>query len=407
MPAKPAKDKQTPSRSRLPRVAVMLDLESAYGRSEAVGLAQYVASHQPWQVELSVAGTSTRSIQQLDADGLIMPVITQRQRDAVLALGIPTVSIAGNLGDTGFPVVTVDHEAIGRMAAEYFLQRGFEHMAFCGIGDRYYSPRRGRGYQSALEKAGIPCAMHETRQHTRRRGSSSDQKERLAQWLVSLPKPCGMFVCDDLQAVELLEAARQAGVRVPDELAVLSVDNDELSCNLSDPPLSSIDHGTQQIGYQAGRLLDRMLHGEHVPLEPIVVPPIAIVPRRSTDTYPNSDPHISLALAFMRRNLARRIQVDEIVEASGVSRRALENAFRHVIHRSIMDEYHRLQTEAITHLLRNTTLPLKQIARQMGFSSVYYLSAFFRRTMGMPPGQYRRTTRINDDLTMPPGSSTP
>ncbi len=385
------------SNDRLPRVAVMLDLASAYGRSEAMGVAQYVASHHPWRVELSVANTSTRNIQQLDADGLILPVVTERQRDAVLKLGIPTVSIAGNLQDTGFPVVTVDHEAVGRMAAEFFLQRGFECMAFCGISDRYYSPRRGRGFQLTLENAGIQCFMHENRAQTVRRNRPNGQKPDLAQWLLSLPKPCGMFVCDDLQAVELLEAARRVGVRVPEDLAVLSVDNDELSCNLSDPPLSSIDHGTQQIGYQAGNLLDRMLRGETVPLEPVVVPPTAIVLRRSTDTYPNSDTHINLALAFMQRNITRRVQVDEIVEASGVSRRVLENAFRKVIHRSILDEYHRLQTEAITHLLRNTTLPLKQIARQMGFSSVYYFSAFFKRAIGVPPGQYRKKSRMSAD----------
>ena len=359
-------------------------------------MAQYVASHRPWRVELSVASTSTRSIEQVNADGLILPVITEPQRDAVLKLGIPTVSIAGNLRDTGFPVVTVDHEAVGRLAAEFFLQRGFEHMAYCGIGDRYYSPRRGRGFHRTLEKAGIRCHVHEKPAPTTQPNRAGDHKEQLRGWLKTLPKPCAMFVCDDLQAVELLEAARLAGVRVPDDLAVLSVDNDELSCNLSDPPLSSIDHGTQQIGYQAGNLLDRMLRGEKVSHEPVVVPPSNIVLRRSTDTYPNSNPHINLALAYMRRNLTRRVQVDEIVEASGVSRRVLENAFRTVIHRSILDEYHRLQTEAITHLLRNTTLPLKQIAQQMGFSNVYYFSAFFKRSLGVPPGQYRKTTRMSE-----------
>lgn len=388
------------AKDRLPRVAVMLDLASAYGRSEAMGVAQYVASHRPWRVELSVATTSTQSIRRVDADGLIMPVVTQAQRDAVLELGIPTVSIAGNLGRTGFPVVTADHEAIGRMAADFFLQRGYESLAFCGISDRYYSPRRCHGFQAAIQRAGIPCEVYERRPPTSARSGAGEEKTRLADWLHSLPRPCGVFVCDDLQAVELLEASRQAGVRVPDDLAVLSVDNDELSCNLSDPPLSSIDHGTQQIGYQAGALLDRMLRGERVSLDPVVVPPSAIVLRRSTDTYPNSNPHVDLALAFMRRNLNQRVQVDQIVEASGVSRRVLENAFRDVIHRSILDEYHRLQTEVITQLLRNTTLPLKKIADQLGFSNVYYFSAFFKRVMGMPPGQYRKTTQMSHDIAL-------
>ena len=374
----------------------MLDLESAYGRSEAMGVAQYVASHQPWRVELSVADLTTQGIENLDADGLIMPVITREQHDAVIHLGIPAVSIAGNLKDTGFPVVTADHEAIGKMAAEFYLQRGFEHMAFCGISDRYYSPRRAQGFRAALHKAGIDCGTYEKAAPAPPGTAPGKQMQQLAQWLKTLPKPCGMFVCDDIQAVELLEASRLAGVRVPGDLAVLSVDNDELSCNLSDPPLSSIDHGTQQIGYQAGHLLDRMLRGETVPLEPLVVPPTEIVLRRSTDTYPNSDPHINRALVFMQRNLTRRVTVDQIVEASGVSRRQLENTFRKVIHRSILDEYHRLQVEAITHLLRNTTLPLKQIAQQMGFSSVYYFSAFFKRTTGLPPGQYRKKVHIND-----------
>lgn len=386
--------------TKLPRVAVMLDLASAYGRSEAMGIAQYVASHNPWRVELSVADLTTRSIEQLDADGLIMPVITREQHDAVMKLGIPAVSIAGNLQGTGFPVVTADHEAIGRMAADFFLQRGFDHLAFCGISDRYYSPRRGGGFRSMIEQTGAWCGMFEKRTTSPGRPTTNEQKQRLAQWLLSLPRPCGVFVCDDLQAVELLEASRQVGVRVPEDIAVLSVDNDELSCNLSDPPLSSIDHGTQQIGYQAGRVLDRMLNGETVSLEPVVVPPTAVVMRRSTDTYPRSNRHINRALAFMRKNLNRRVQVDEIVEASGVSRRALENAFRDVIHRSILDEYHRLQIETITHLLRNTTLPMKQIADQMGFSSVYYFSAFFRRAVGMPPGQYRKTTHMHEDAAM-------
>ncbi|MEQ9455173.1 MAG: DNA-binding transcriptional regulator [Phycisphaeraceae bacterium] len=385
----PARPRLRRDRTR-PRVAVRLDLASAYGRSEAIGLARYVANGQPWRVELSVADENPQSIRHIDADGLIMPVTTQAMRDEVMRLGIPVVSIAGNLEGPGLPVVTVDHHAVGRMAAEFFMDRGFEHFAYAGLDGRYYVSRRFGGYAERLREAGATCVQHITGISGSTGRPSATARRRLRQWLQARITPTALFVCDDLHAVMVLEEARSIGLRIPEELAVLAVDNDELTCNLSDPPLSSIDHGSQQIGYQAGRLLDSLLRGEAAPEAPVVVPPQDLIARRSTDTYPRTHPDISRAIAFMHAHLQQPVSVDEIAEAASVSRRSLEKLFREVLHRSVLEEYHRLRIEAIKLSLTQGDHPLKRIAEEMGFSTVHYFSSFFSRRVGMAPAAWRK-----------------
>ena len=284
-----------------------------------------------------------------------------------------------------------DNEAVGRLAADHFLERGFRQFAFCGL-RRGYHPgidRRCDCFQRFIEQAGYPCQVLEDTPRRRPRSWEQEQ-DWIAHWIAGLPKPVGIMTANDDRGLQVLDACRRIGAAVPDQVAVLSVDNDEYLCGLSLPSLSSIDLNSEQTGYQAAALLDRMMKGKRPPRHLPEIAPAGVVVRRSTDVLATDDADVIRAVQFIRENACRSIHVPEVVHHVSVSRAALEPRFRHVLGRTMHQEIRRVQIERAKTLLAGTDLPIKQVAQQAGFKTVQYLTRSFRAVTGHPPAAFRR-----------------
>ena len=218
--------------------------------------------------------------------------------------------------------------------------------------------------------------------------------KELSQWLASLKKPVGLMAANDARARQVLEACRQIGISVPDEVAVIGVDNHESICSLSIPPLSSVIHGGDRLGYEAGTLLKKLMSGRKQPVANLaIIPPVGVLTRQSTDTLAVTEPNVASALRFIRENAARPLQVSDVVAQVDVSRATLENRFKDIVGHTIHAEIRRVQIREVQRLLRTTELPLHEIATRTGFRYVQYLAAVFKQACGQTLGQYRHDLR--------------
>jgi LacI family transcriptional regulator len=253
--------------------------------------------------------------------------------------------------------------------------------------DRWAEIRRA-AFCQRLAGHGFSCAVYTGRLHAPRRWGLLQTE--LQQWLDGLPKPVGIMACNDWRGRHLLEACRQLGLRVPDDAAVIGVDNDELTCELAIPPLSSVAQDAEAVGYQAAALLDQLMRGRRRRPTHLVVPPACLVERESTDLVATNDPVVSGALHFIREHASRGINVADVVRHLDVSRSTIEKKLKHHLGRTVHDEIQRVRLEAARRLITTTVLPLHEVADRVGFSTEQYMSAVFLRELGHPPGKLRR-----------------
>jgi LacI family transcriptional regulator len=217
-------------------------------------------------------------------------------------------------------------------------------------------------------------------------------EDEIGRWLLSLPRPVGVMACYDIRARHVLDACRRVGLAVPDQVAVIGVDNDEFLCNLAEPPLSSVAPDTRRTGYEAAALLDRLMSGRERPRgQAIFVEPLGVVARRSTDVLAVGDPDVSAAVRFIREHACQGIAVKDLLARVPLSRRVLEGRFRKLLGRTPHEEIARIRFERVRQLLRETRLPLEEVARRSGFRNAEYLSTAYRREFGTAPSVYRKT----------------
>ena len=212
-------------------------------------------------------------------------------------------------------------------------------------------------------------------------------------WLRQLPKPVGVFAANDLWGLPVVEACRIAGLSVPDDVAVLGADNDELRCELARPSLSSIVSPAERVGYEAASLLEHLIHGAEPPAKPLLIPPIGVVTRQSSDVLAGCDPEVTAAVRFIRENAHRPLSVNDVLRKAPMSRRSLERHFRSILERSVGAEIRHVHLERVRDLLASTALRMDEVASRSGFTSVHYMSRIFRRETGMTPTAYRRQVR--------------
>jgi len=250
-----------------------------------------------------------------------------------------------------------------------------------------------KSFEAYAARAGRPCWTYTGRHRTPR---DWDRLQRgLADWLSGLPKPLGVMACDDARARHVLEACRRLGLRVPDDVALIGVDNNEMLCELSPTPLSSVEQGLRRMGFEAAALLDRLMAGRKPSRLRYVIDPESVVTRRSTDVLAVDDPDVAAALRFVRDRACDDIGVPDVAEAIHVSRSTLERRFKAMMGRTVHAEIQRVRIERARQLTAATDLPLKQIAQQSGFRHLTYLTSLFRRRIGQTPAQYRRQIRLS------------
>lgn len=381
------------------RVAVLGNVARRYDRRIIQGVADYARQSGRWSLYVEEDPLEKLpTLARWDGDGIITNFDDHKTAVAVAGLKIPVVGVGGGHGwydpASKVPYFSTDNLIIGRLAAEHLLDCGLPRLAFYGNPRRrrhQWSEQREQAFQDRARAAGVPCAVyhgrHPNAQHWTR------QLRELTVWIKSLTLPIGLMGCTDIRARQVLEACRMIGLRVPDDVAVIGVDNDEMICEFTAPPLSSIEQGSRQMGYQAAALLDRLMAGRATPQLRIEVAPEGLIARQSTNVLACDDPDLGAALRFVREHACDPICVDDVLQRVHLSRSTLEKRFQALLGRTVHAEIQRLQVDRAAHLLSHTDLQVKQIAKRCGFKYVPYLTRVFRLHRGLAPVEFRQRSK--------------
>ena len=377
------------------RVALLVETSNSYARGLLRGVIDYARSHGRWSVYLGEHSRGDQPppwLERWDGDGVIARIENARIARAVMRCGRPVVDVSAARLLPQLPWVETDDEAIARAAAGHLLERGLRRFAFFGEERFNWSTWRQEHFTRIVREAGCECAVYNA---TRRSGRDWEREENdLAGWLRGLAKPVGVMACYDIGGRQVLDACRRAGVSVPDEVAVVGVDNDGLLCELSDPPLSSVEPDARRTGHCAAEILDRLMNSRRVSVLSHRIPPVGVVTRQSSDTMAVGDGDVAEAVRFIRENACSGISVKDVLQRVPLSRRALETRFVKAVGRTPHAEVERVRLERAKHLLLVTDLPVYEVARRTGFRYQEYLSVAFRRYAGMSPTQFRKKARV-------------
>jgi len=326
-------------------------------------------------------------------DGIIARIENVKTAEAVVNSGVPAVDMSAARLAPSLPWVETDDRAIATLAAQHLIDRGFQHYAFCGDDHFNWSRWREDHFQKCINDAGFACHVYPQVTGRKKSISWEAEQQRLSTWIRQLPKPVGVMACYDIKAQQLLDVCRTINVSVPEEVAIIGVDNDEILCNLSEPPLSSVIPNTRLTGYEAAALLDRMIAGQTVSSEAHLIKPLGIATRQSTDIQAIDDKFISDAVRFIRQYACDGINVQDVLKSVPLSRRVLESRFQKIIGRSPHEEIMRIRLDRVKQLLEETDLSLIEIAERTGFRHSEYLNVTFKKQTGITPGTYRRNQK--------------
>lgn len=377
-----------------PHVAVCVDKARGYGRGVLQGIADYIEAFGPWSLFIepdAIGRYGERWLADWKGDGVLAYIEDPAFAQQLRRRRIPAVELFGHRDDLGLPQVANDDVAIGRLAAQHFLDRQFKNFAFTGYPDEMWVRRRLAGFQETVAAGGaFSCEFFPRNTHSL--ADYESNQSRLRQWLHHLPKPVALMACSDRHAQRVLDACRIAGISVPEEIAVIGVDNDEQTCRLTNPPLSSVIDNPRKIGFEAARMLGELMHqsGRHRKAGTIHVAPIGIATRLSTDITATEDPLVARALQMIRERTGVGLTADELALQLNVSRSVLFRRFRKTLGRTPLREINRVLLERVKTLLKQKELTLETVASMTGFDHPEYLSVLFKRETGMTPGTYRR-----------------
>lgn len=379
------------------RVALLIETSNEYARGLLHGIRAYIREHEPWSIYLGEQsrGEAPHWLKGFKGDGIIARIETRKIAQAVKETGLPAIDVSAARYVPELPWVETDNRAIAKLAAEHLIERGFKHFGFCGVPIFDWSTERCTYFEEAIKASGHDCHIYPTQP----RGKPEHwpawviEQPELEAWVRSLPKPCGIMACYDIRAQQVVEVCRNLSIAVPDEVAVLGVDNDELVCDLCDPPLSSVVPDTDQTGYMAAQLLAKLMSGKSVAADEHLIPPIGLVTRESTDVLAIADRDIITAVRFIREHACDGICVEDVLDKVPLSRRVLDKRFFDLIGRTPHDEIGRLQVERVKELLIETDLPLATISERAGFKYVEYMSVVFKKKTGIPPSEFRDRNR--------------
>jgi LacI family transcriptional regulator len=384
--------------SAIPKVALLLETSRQYGRQLLRGIARYARLHGPWSLVVS-PGHFEQQLPRLHTwcgDAVIARISSPEVARAIRKAGVPAVALEASFEEfatvnqsLGISEIRPDSPAIARLAVEHLIERGFRHFAYCGLPNCLWSQVRQQEFCRCLSERAFSCAVFSSPPKSRKQDRESE-RVMLARWLRQLPKPIGLMACNDDRASQVLDACVTAGLPVPDEVAVIGVDNDELVCELSDPPLSSVALNLESAGYEAAALLDGIMSGRVRGYHEVSVKPRWVVARRSTDVVAQEDRTVAAALRFIHDNAGRPIQVPDVVAHTGLSRRSLERRFTAAIGRTILEELARCRLNRAKRLLLETDLSIERVALAAGFSATKPMTHAFRRLEGTLPHLYRQ-----------------
>jgi LacI family transcriptional regulator len=381
-----------PARATDRTIGLLFDARSAYDVKVLRGVAAYLGEHGHLTVMLDGEAARRRTaLETSGVDGVIADLNHPAMSRLAGASRVPVVGVGGIAAPltARVPSFRANNAQIGDLAADHLLAAGMASFAFCGYSDRASAPwshERERAFASRVAGRGFPAAILHLPSEPDDLDASMDDLEA---WLRTLPKPVGIMAAHDALGRRLLQACRVLRLVVPDEVAVVGVDNDDLQCHLCHPALSSVEQGAVRLGYSAALLLDRILGGAAVDARPHLVSPVSVIARRSSAATVD-DPEVARALRFIADHLAEPIDAADVAADSPLSRRALEQRFRARLRTSIAGSIRSTRLGRVRDLIARTDIPLKQIAALGGFLSVQHMTTAFARAYGETPAHYRR-----------------
>lgn len=380
------------------RIAILMRQDAGFHRQVLLGIRAYAGHARGWLFHNApCVADAVRPLAEWNPHGIIAHLDDAKVARKVIGLGKPIVDTGCVLTGLDIPTVDVDHAAVARLAADYFLARGYRHFGYFGGCLAHYSRLRLVGFREMIEAAGFEVhSCHiEYQPRLSDRTSWKSVNAQVRKWLKTLAKPVAVLADHDVAAHDLANMCQILGLHVPNDVAILGVDDDELECQLSFPPISSVAIPSQRIGYEAARLLDRMMLGKRVSNEALYLPPVRVVTRHSTSLFAVDEPVVTAALHYIRNHVSEPLLVSTIAAALTVRRRVIEERFRTLLGRSILDEIHRVRIDKAKELLANTDLHMSEVARQSGFSTPQRMATLFRKRTNVTPSEYRRRLRVS------------
>jgi len=371
---------------------VILPIESSRGSGRALlrGIANFSRLHGPWSFHWEPGGLEgvLPKLEELNVDGIIMR--DTEQLDEVLKLKIPTIVVRHHQEEQKDRInIITDSKEIAKLAIEHFSEKGLNQFGFCGYDHIKWSNDRCKHFSKRIVEQGYSIEIY--KQPSCVEKLTWDKEYHFLQpWLTRVHKPIGLLTCNDDRGQQLLEVCNDLQIKVPEEVSLLGVDNDELVCELSTPTLSSISLNFERAGFEAAYMLDRWMNGEKFNLQNIIVPATHVVSRKSTEITALEDEYVVMALEFIQKNITKSINVENVVAIIPLSRRELERRFKRSLHRTIKEEIRRGKTNLIAQMLVETNYSILEIALSLGFSGVEHISRFFRVEKGMSLRQYRK-----------------
>lgn len=379
----------------LRKVAVFIETSRELGRGLLRGVTRYYRNNPNWSVyfqQQELGAALPRWVKSWRGDGILARVNDQRTAKALLSTGLPLIDLRGGTLELGLPAFGPSNKSIATSTFEHLVACGFERFGFVGepTGCYVYDDMRRDQFVNLVQSRGHECHIFPTDSAKPVPKNWDAQQRELAKWLRRLPKPIGLMCCHDDRGQQVLDACRRAELRVPDEIGVVGVDNDEFLCRLAVPSLSSVDVGSDRIGYEAASLLDRMMNGEATFSEPVLFEPVGVIKRQSTDIVFCEDLQIGLAIRFIRQNACNNVSVTDVHRQVRLSRTLLNRRFKSIVGHSPKQEILRVQMEVAQKMLVNSPDNIQTVAYRCGFNEAWYFTAVFRKHTGLTPAAYRR-----------------
>ncbi|MGY8793512.1 MAG: XylR family transcriptional regulator [Woeseiales bacterium] len=375
-------------------VALIVETSSIYGRDLLAGIVRFMRMHDDWSVFLEQRDLWEQPpswLNKWNGDGIISRATTPKLLEAISNTEVPLIELTDRHDDSSQPHFRSNDSAIGQMGAEHLLERGFERFGFCGFTGEAWSMRREEAFSEEVNnRTSSSCLRYNSSWHGPAARPWEDEQECLVQWLKELKPPFAIMACNDIRGQHVIDACSKLDLAVPEQVAVLGVDNDELMCRVCSPPLSSVISNAELVGFRAAEALARMMNGEEVDSQTQLIDPMRVATRQSTDVIAIEDRDIASALKYIREHACLGLSVQEVVQNNPISRSTLERQVRKYLGRTPQEEIRHVQIKRVSELLLTTDLSAERIAPLCGFDHPEYLHVVFKRITGMTPGEFRK-----------------
>lgn len=379
------------------RIAILVETALASGRSILSGISRHLQEREDWSVFHPtgyMGSTDMTGLEDWEGDGILARISTPQVLEWVRAKGVPVVDVLGNVPESPFPLVKCDDRAIGRLVASHFAASGHRHFAYIGLGQERWSLEREAAFHEAVADRANSFAGIQIEAGDRPAGHWRGDLDVLTGWLRERPYPLGLMIASDQLGPVVMKACQQIGRLVPEEVSLVGVDNDVPFCELCRPRLSSVEPDHARAGYEAARMLDRLITEGAGGTQLVETPPLTLHARPSSDATAVDDPTLVRALQCIRERACQGLAVDEVARAAGLSRSVLQRRFREHLNRSVGEAILAIRLRRARDLLAFTSLPLVDVAERSGFTYQEYLSYAFKKHLGISPARYRKSHRI-------------